>query len=64
MNVRRSPSLSGQVVAQYDKGESVKYDSYIDNEGYRWISYVGKSGNRNYIARRKLDNSQVFGTCK
>lgn len=64
LNVRRSPSLSGQVVAQYDKGESVKYDSYIDNEGYRWISYVGKSGNRNYIARRKLDNSQVFGTCK
>lgn len=64
LNVRRSPSLSGQVVAQYDKGESVKYDSYIDNEGYRWISYVGKSGTRNYIARRKLDNSQVFGTCK
>jgi hypothetical protein len=64
LNVRRSPSLSGQVVAQYDKGESVKYDSYIDSEGYRWISYVGKSGNRNYIARRKLDNSQVFGTCR
>lgn len=64
LNVRRSPSLSGKVVAQYSKGESVKYDSYIDNEGYRWISYVGRSGNRNYIARRKLDNSQVFGTCK
>lgn len=64
LNVRRSPSLNGKVVAQYSKGESVKYDSYIDNQGYRWISYVGKSGNRNYIARRKLDNSQVFGTCK
>ena len=64
LNVRRSPSLSGQVVAQYNKGENVKYDSYIDNEGYRWISYVGKSGNRNYVARRKLDNSQIFGTCK
>ena len=64
LNVRRSPSLNGQVVAQYNKGESVKYDSYIDNEGYRWISYIGKSGNRNYIARRKLDNSEIFGTCK
>lgn len=64
LNVRRSPSLKGQVVAQYNKGESVKYDSYIDNEGYRWISYIGKSGNRNYIARRKLDNSEIFGTCK
>ena len=64
LNVRRSPSLSGQVVAQYNKGESVKYDSYIDSEGYRWISYIGKSGNRNYVARRKLDNSEIFGTCK
>ena len=64
LNVRRSPSLSGQVVAQYNKGESVKYVSYIDSEGYRWISYIGKSGNRNYVARRKLDNSEIFGTCK
>ena len=24
LNVRRSPSLNGQVVAQYNKGESVK----------------------------------------
>ena len=64
LNVRRSPSLSGQVVAQYNKGESVKYDSYIDSEGYRWISYIGKSGNRNYVARKKLDNSEIFGTCK
>ncbi len=64
LNVRRSPSLSGQIVAQYNKGESVKYDSYIDSEGYRWISYIGKSGNRNYVARRKLDNSEIFGTCK
>lgn len=64
LNVRRSPSLNGQIVAQYNKGQSVKYDSYIDNEGYRWISYIGKSGNRNYIARRKLDNSEIFGTCK
>ena len=64
LRVRRSPSLNGQVVATYDKGGSVKYDGYVDNEGYRWITYIGKSGNRNYIARRKLDNSKIFGTCK
>lgn len=63
LRVRRSPSLSGEVVAHYDKGGKVKYDGYVDNEGYRWITYIGKSGNRNYIARRKLDNSQIFGTC-
>lgn len=63
LRVRRSPSLSGEVVAHYDKGGKVKYDGYVDNDGYRWITYIGKSGNRNYIARRKLDNSQIFGTC-
>ena len=63
LRVRRSPSLSGKIVAHYDKGGKVKYDGYVDNEGYRWITYIGKSGNRNYIARRKLDNSQIFGTC-
>ena len=63
LRVRRSPSLSGEVVAHYDKGGKVKYDGYVDNEGYRWITYIGKSGKRNYIARRKLDNSQIFGTC-
>ena len=62
--VRRSPSLNGKVVAHYDKGGSVKYDGYVDNEGYRWITYIGKSGNRNYIARKKLDGSKTYGTCK
>lgn len=64
LRVRRSPSLNGQVVAHYDKGGTVKYDGYVDNDGYRWITYIGKSGNRNYVARRKLDNSKIFGTCK
>ena len=34
----------------YEKGQSVKYDSYVINEGYVWISYIGGSGQRNYIA--------------
>ncbi len=63
LNVRRSPSLSGEVVASYSKGQTFRYDSYVDAEGYRWVSYVGRSGNRNYVARRKLDGSEVFGEC-
>lgn len=51
-NIRRAPSLSGEIVAQLAAGETVQYDSYIDAEGYRWISYIGYSGNRNYVARR------------
>ena len=64
LRVRRAPSLNGVVVAHYNKGGKVNYDSCIDYEGYRWISYIGKSGHRNYIARRKLDNSKIFGTCE
>lgn len=64
LRIRRSPSLSGQVVGTYDKGQSVKYDGYVDNEGIRWVTYIGRSGNRNYVARRTLDNSKIYGTCK
>ena len=61
MNIRRAP-VDGQVVATLTTGSSVKYDSYIDAGGVRWISYIGNSGNRNYIARRKLDNSVIYGS--
>lgn len=61
VNVRSAPSLSAGVVATYSPGESVQYDSYIDAEGIRWISYVGASGNRRYVARKKLDGSAVYG---
>lgn len=61
MNIRRAP-VDGQVVALLPAGSSVQYDSYIDRGGVRWISYIGFSGNRNYIARRKLDNSVIYGS--
>lgn len=61
MNIRRSPSGKGQIAGILKKGESVKYDSYIDREGIRWISYVGYSGKRNYIARRTLNNKTIYG---
>lgn len=62
MNIRRAPSLSGTIAAVLPRNNSVRYDSYIDREGIRWISYIGYSGNRNYIARRKLDNSVIYGS--
>lgn len=51
LNVRTKPSLSGSVVAQYHKGETVKLDNkYYIADGYVWGTYVGKSGIRRYIA--------------
>lgn len=61
MNIRRAP-VDGEAVAILYPGQSVRYDSYIDAGGVRWISYIGNSGNRNYIARRKLDNSVIYGS--
>lgn len=61
LRIRRSPSLNGEVVGAFDVGGKVRYDSYIDADGYRWVSWVGNSGNRNYAARRTLDNKTVFG---
>lgn len=60
LNVRTAPSTSAEVVATYSKDETFTYDSFIDAEGIRWVSYIGASGNRRYIARRTLDNSQIF----
>lgn len=57
INVRRQPSLNGEIVAIYEKGMSVHYDGYLSAEGYRWISYIGNSGKRNYMAIGEIDNS-------
>lgn len=56
INVRRAPSTDGEVVAQYHPGESVTYDSVYITGGYVWISYIGASGKRNYMACRTYQN--------
>lgn len=37
------------------------YDSYVDWDGIRWVSYIGYTGQRRYVARKKLDGSVVYG---
>lgn len=63
MNIRREPSLNGEIVATLAPGEKVTYDSYIDVNGFRWVSYIGYSGNRNFIARRNFSNGEIYGEC-
>ncbi len=48
--MRGEPSLSSPELAYYDNGMSVYYDKVLKSEGYQWISYIGGSGNRCYIA--------------
>ncbi len=68
INVRRAPNLNGEIVAVYEPGQSVKYDSKGSANGYRWISYVGASGKRNYMAIGQTDAAgkriSLWGTLK
>lgn len=53
-NVRSAPNTRAEVVAQYGVGQSIRYDSVYECDGYRWISYIGASGKRRYVACRRL----------
>lgn len=60
LNIRTAPSLNAEVVASWSANDTFNYDGYVDAEGIRWVTYVGNSGNRRYVARRKLDNSEIY----
>ena len=53
-NVRSYPSTKAPIVAQYKPQQTINYDSVYEGDGYRWISYIGNSGKRRYVAYRKL----------
>lgn len=60
LNVRDKQSTAGKVVATYKRGQSFNYDSYIDANGYRWLSYVSWSGKRRYVAQRTSNGKTVY----
>lgn len=55
INIRRWPSLASEVVGSYKQGDTVTFDSEGYANGYYWISYVGGSGKRNYLAIGQTD---------
>lgn len=57
VNVRTAPSTSADVVAVYDEGEEFRYDSVYSAEGYIWVSYIGQSGERRYVAAGVANSS-------
>ena len=61
LNVRATPSTSGEVVTQYGYQDMIEYDSIVDGDGAKWISYVGQSsGVRRYVCGR--DSSTCYVT--
>lgn len=65
MKIRTSPTTQeSNAIDTFSAGATHSYDNYIDNDGYRWISFIGDTTKKRvYVARRKLDNSEVFGEC-
>ncbi|MBF0714479.1 SH3 domain-containing protein [Gemella sp. GH3] len=58
LNVREAPSLNSKVVATYKKGDIINYDSYCIANGFVWISYIGSSGQRRYVATGIFTNNR------
>lgn len=62
--IRTSPSVSASSVGSYSKGETIyNYDRVYNADGYRWIRYVGGSGNYRYVAVRRLSDNKKYANC-
>lgn len=62
LNVRSAPNTGADIVASYQPGQKVNYDQIGTANGFRWISYVGGSGNRNYVAIGSADGVTSYGS--
>lgn len=63
-NIRRQPGLNGEIIdTPFTAGASQKYDCYVDADNFRWVSWVGASGHRNYTAVRRLSDNKRYGKC-
>lgn len=62
-NIRRSPSLNGEIAGTFTNGATQRYDCYIDADGFRWVSWIGASGHRNYCAEKRLRDGKRYGVC-
>ena len=60
INVRSAPNTSGAIVATYNKGQSVRYDSYYNDGRYVWINYKSYSGKDRYMVCR--ENGKAWGS--
>lgn len=49
-NIRSGAGTGHSVVGSYNAGQTVNYDSKVVAGGYVWLSYIGASGNRRYVA--------------
>lgn len=64
LNFRDKPSTkTGVVQGQYFKGESVNYDLVVITNRYVFISWVGRTGARRYMAIKDKKTNERWGNC-
>lgn len=56
-HVRADASTNSAIVATYPMGSRINYDRVYEANGYRWISYIGNSGKRRYVAYRRTSGN-------
>ena len=52
------PSLASTIFDYYEPGMSVHYDQTFEKDGFRWITYIARSGKRRYIPLIKTETSK------
>jgi hypothetical protein len=60
VRVRNGPSISSEVAAYYDPGQTVRYDSIVYGDDRIWISYISAAGPRRYCCLKDRDGSQYI----
>lgn len=63
IKVRNAPSTSAKQTGTFPKGSSLEYFKVYEGNGYRWLQYVGNSGNTLYIPYRESGSGkEQWGT--
>lgn len=61
LNFRSAPNTStGKVEGQYYNGEFVYYDLVVETQRYTWVSWIGRTGSRRYMAVKDKSTGKVW----
>lgn len=64
LNFRNAPNATtGKIEGQYYKGEFVHYDLVVETNLYTWVSWIGKTGSRRYMAVKQKSTGSVWAKC-
>lgn len=61
LNFRSAPNTStGKIEGQYYSNEFVYYDLIVETQCYTWVSWIGASGSRRYMAVKEKSTGKVW----